>query len=351
MTADILTRACALAATLHDHHAAMTPAPWEAHGRHCSSTSQHSGMVTQDSAGGLETIAMTYCGGSDGHGRDNAVGIAATRNALPEILATLEEAAQRIAAMSRQVEELDIARGALHAEVNRLIAKANRYSDERDHYQEKEIEARARIAELECACPTCASIIGRDETRHFKECPRRADFPVASTLPCEACGGSGRAAIEIDTTNLEECDACLSKPGTPTLCDRCLKARATAGDKWMGRKSTNDHRHHWDTDDVGLVHPCACGLPWSEDRANVDREPTPGRQTTSIRRISRSVRPDVDLGDDEQSEAEASIVEAAKAVIADGEMIERGDFGAVVEVPLPVMARLISAVSKVEELR
>jgi hypothetical protein len=39
----------------------------------------------------------------------------------------------------------------------------------------------------------CHQIIGRDETRHFKECPRRADFPVASTEPCGACGGSGRA--------------------------------------------------------------------------------------------------------------------------------------------------------------
>lgn len=36
-------------------------------------------------------------------------------------------------------------------------------------------------------------------------------------------------------SDLYECDTCSSKPGTPTLCGRCLDARAKAGPlKWRG---------------------------------------------------------------------------------------------------------------------
>lgn len=46
--------------------------------------------------------------------------------------------------------------------------------------------------ELTQACATCLRVLRTDPTRHFKECERRAEFPTASTLPCSACGGSGR---------------------------------------------------------------------------------------------------------------------------------------------------------------
>jgi len=48
---------------------------------------------------------------------------------------------------------------------------------------------------LESAGCNCFEIIDTDKTRHFKECPLRADFPTASTLPCDTCGGSGRKPL------------------------------------------------------------------------------------------------------------------------------------------------------------
>ncbi|GMV20034.1 MAG: hypothetical protein AMXMBFR56_82580 [Polyangiaceae bacterium] len=34
--------------------------------------------------------------------------------------------------------------------------------------------------------------------------------------------------------SLYECAECSAKPGSPSLCRRCLEARAAAGDKWRG---------------------------------------------------------------------------------------------------------------------
>jgi len=51
-------------------------------------------------------------------------------------------------------------------------------------------------------------------------------FPAASN-PC---------LLYPTTPELYECAACSGKPGSPTLCGRCLDARAKAGNSWLGQQ-------------------------------------------------------------------------------------------------------------------
>ena len=60
------------------------------------------------------------------------------------------------------------------------------------------------------------------------------------TVICDTC--DHRKPWEV-RPELYECGSCSAKPGIPSYCQRCLDARAKAGDKWVGA--------HWMAPDVG----------------------------------------------------------------------------------------------------
>jgi len=80
----------------------------------------------------------------------------------------------------------------------------------------------------------CHAIIGTDPTRHFKECPKRAEYPKASTEPCAACGGTGRAVALLPWDDEDQALAEGRNPSAePPLapvprghCGRCDKCEA-----------------------------------------------------------------------------------------------------------------------------
>src|SRR5208282_2295306 len=90
------------------------------------------------------------------------------------------------------------------------------------------------------ACPTCGAEIGRNAMhahtkKHEQESTSKVS-PKASTSK-----SSVRQTPRTDTWNcpsaetrpeLYECVDCSQKPGAPTLCARCLSARAAAGNAW-----------------------------------------------------------------------------------------------------------------------
>ena len=76
-----------------------------------------------------------------------------------------------------------------------------------------------------------------------RTCQGCGSCPIRFMQACASCRGTGRIDNRILCSSgcCRECDVCAGRPGTPVLCDGCLKRRAECAERNRGLRIEIEH--------------------------------------------------------------------------------------------------------------